>query len=488
VRFLLDTNILIPAEPTRSEYFEATTPSITAFLGTLSRGGHRPIVHPASIAELRGDRDAVRARTRQVLLEKYPVLDQPPALSTRLVSILGQPEPNTNSYIDLLLLTAVEANAVDYLVTEDDGIHRRARRCDLGDRVLSVADATVAVQALFPTVPEAPPRVSPLLAYQLDERDPIFTSFRTDYPRFDDWLAKCKREHRQAWVIAAGTRYAGVCIVKDEPNALGLSGKTLKLCSFKIDNAFRGHRYGELLLKAVFAYAQENSYQRMFVEVFPKHEDLHALLVDFGFKDITESPKGERVLLKAMSPPTRETECLGPLDFNVRYGPFAITLVGAQVFVVPIQPRYHGLLLPEAEPQLLLPMESHPFGNSIRKAYLSHSKIRRIAAGDAILFYRSGLDAAVTAIGVAEGTLVTSDPHELARYVARRTVYSFAEIQHMAAKQTLAVRFRLARTLKNPWKLDLLIRSGILLRAPQSFMQARPEAVDWIASQLRVPH
>ena len=67
-------------------------------------------------------------------------------------------------------------------------------------------------------------------------------------------------------------------------------------------------------------------------------------------------------------------------------------------------------------------------------------------------------------------------------------MYSFAEIQRMATKQTLAVRFRLARTFKDPWKLDLLIRSGILRRAPQSFMQASPEAVDWIASQLHVPH
>ena len=488
MRFLLDTNILIPAEPTASEHLEPTTPFITALLGNLSHGGHRPLVHPASIAELRNDRDADRARIRQFLIEKYPVLAQPPALSTRLVSILGEPSPGTNSYIDLLLLTAVEANAVDYLVTEDDGIHRRARRTDLGDRVLSVADAAMAVRALFPTVPEAPPRVSPLVAYQLDDQDPIFISFRADYPGFDDWLTKCKREHRQAWVITTGQRYAGVCIVNNEPNALGLSGKTLKVCSFKIDDAFRGHRYGELLLKAVFGYAQENAFDRMFVEVFPEHEDLVVLLGDFGFEDRGESSKGERVLVKALAPPARETERLGPLDFNVRYGPFALTLVGAQVFIVPIQPRYHRMLLPEAEPQLLLPMESHPFGNSIRKAYLSHSKIRKIATGDAILFYRSGPDAAVTALGVVEGTLVTTNANELARYVARRTVYSFAEIEQMATKQTLAVRFRLARTFKEPWKLDLLIRSGILRRAPQSFMQASREALDWIATQLRVPH
>jgi L-amino acid N-acyltransferase YncA len=322
----------------------------------------------------------------------------------------------------------------------------------------------------------------------LNERDPIFDSFRVDYPPFDHWLVKCKREHRQAWIIENGQRYAGVGIIKDEPNALGLSGKTIKLCSFKIDDAFRGHRYGELLLKAVFAYATENDFARIFVEVLPKHEGLLALLSDFGFEDGGESPKGERVLVKAMVPPSRQAERLGPLEFNVRYGPFALTLVGARVFIVPIQPRYHRMLFPGAEEQLSIPGESQPFGNSIRKAYLCHSKIRKVARGDVILFYRSGLDAAVTAVGVVEGTLVSTDTDALARYVARRTVYTFTEIRNMAATPTLAVRFRLARTLKDPWKLDLLIRSGILRRAPQSFVQASPEAVDWIANRLRVPH
>jgi hypothetical protein len=139
--------------------------------------------------------------------------------------------------------------------------------------------------------------------------------------------------------------------------------------------------------------------------------------------------------------------------------------------------------------QLLLATESHPFGNSIRKAYLCHSQIRRIASGDAILFYRSGTNQAVTAVGIAERTLVSSDPLEIARFVGTRTVYSYAEIQDMAAaKPTLAVLFRLARILKPRWEVDLLRRAGIVKRGPQSFMQVRGKAVDWIASQLVVPH
>jgi hypothetical protein len=263
----------------------------------------------------------------------------------------------------------------------------------------------------------------------------------------------------------------------------------LKICSFNIAEMFHGYRYGELLLKTVFGYLAGNHYQGVFIEAFAKHQELFTLLSDFGFEDVRESTKGERVLLKTLRPTVHEARRLSPLEFNIKYGPYAITLVGASMFVVPIQPKFHGLLFPELKMQLALPTESHPFGNSIRKAYLCHSTIRKIAAGDLILFYRSRHDQAVTAIGVAEATLVSSNAAEVARFVGQRTVYSYAEIEAMAAKPVLAVLFRLARTLRTPWDLDLLRRAGILLRAPQSFVQVKKkEAADWIATQLDVPH
>ena len=33
-------------------------------------------------------------------------------------------------------------------------------------------------------------------AHVLDETDSIFDSFRIDYPRFDDWLRKCRQQAR----------------------------------------------------------------------------------------------------------------------------------------------------------------------------------------------------------------------------------------------------------------------------------------------------
>lgn len=488
MNFLLDTNILIPAEPTSPAEIEPTTSSIVELLSALAAGGHRPFVHPASVEEMRLDKDTTRATARELLVRKYQQLPHPPPMSTRIVGVLGVQRPGSNSETDLLLLSSVDANAVDYFITEDEKLHRRARRVGLGDRVLTITDALLMVRALFPTVPQAPPLVTPVVAHQLDETDPIFASFRADYPGFDGWLAKCKRQHRQAWVIKGDAHYAAICIVNDEtPNGYGFSGRTLKICSFKIADRYRGFRYGELILKTVFGYLVENRYQGVFVEVFPKHQELFALLSDFGFDDRCESAKGERVLLKTLQP-SADARHLGPLEFHIKYGPHEVTLIGANAFIVPIRPEYHGLLFPELNTQLSLATESHPFGNSIRKAYLSHSKIRKIRGGDLMLFYRSRERPAVTAVGVVEDTLVSSSAVEIARFVGRRTVYSFAEIEAMAAKPVLAVLFRLARLLPTSWDLDLLKRAGTLTAAPQSFVQVKNEAIPWIANQLAVPH
>ncbi|UQA62561.1 GNAT family N-acetyltransferase [Polyangium aurulentum] len=485
MHFLLDTNVLISAEPTRPGDVEARTPAVIELLRALSEGHHRISLHPASITEASGDKDEERRNIRLLLFGKYSQLAEPPALSARLTSVIGTPKPGTHNAVDLLLLSAVDADAVDYLITEDDGIHRRARRCSLRDRVLTISEALATVRALFPTVPFPPPRVSAILAHSLRE-DPIFGSFRVDYEGFDEWLKKCKREQRQTWVVETDERYAGVCIVNEDAfPSQGPVGKTLKICTFKIAESYRGFRYGELLLKTVFAYAVQNRFVKIFVEVFPKHYSLLDLFADFGFEDVGESKKKERVLLKSLQPSAADVADLSPIEVNIKYGPHAIRLAGARVFVVPIQPRFHRLLFPECEPQLALQIESHPFGNSIRKAYLSNSSLRKIKQGDVLLFYCSQTPQAITAIGVAEDTAVSNDPHLIARYVGKRTVYPFPEIERMAAAPILAILFRLSRALADPWTLGEISQAGIVRAPPQSIAEVRKqEAIKWIANRL----
>ena len=296
MKFLLDTNVLIAAEPTGPDQVEPGTSIAVDLLRLIGEGGHQPFLHPASPKELGGDQNKQRRTLRRVLIRKYPELPSPPPVPSSLADLLGQPANSSNDHVDNLLLAAVHANAVDYLVTNDLGIIRKAYRASLSSRVLTPEAAVATLRGLFRRVPAPPPAVQQVFAYELEDADEIFDSFRDDYPGFDDWLAKCKRGHRRAWVIRNHpTRLAGVCIIKDEAaGEHGLQGNLLKLCSFKIARDAHGFRFGELLLKAVFNYAFDNPYDYIYVEVLPKYKELNALLEAFGFCELpTRTVRGE---------------------------------------------------------------------------------------------------------------------------------------------------------------------------------------------------
>lgn len=470
LRFLLDTNIVIPAEPTSREDVEEATPVVAELLATLARGKHSWLIHPGTYDDVERDMVPERRSLRRALLGKYEVLACPPPLSSELVAELGTPTPGSNDEVDFRILAALDADCADYVVTHDQRMRRRARRIGLGARVVTAADALSTVRALFPTVPLPPPLVRSIPAHLLRDTDPIFDSLRAEYqPDFEGWLKKCKRQQRPVWLVERDQAYAGICIVNEEPKPeFGLTGRVLKLCTFKISDRHLGFRYGELLLKTIFEYLAANQFDHTFIEVLPHHEELCALLADFGFEERARIVRGQRLLAKALKPPP-DSASLKPYDFHVRYGPRHLKIDGVQGYIAPIQPRYHEMLFPDAERQLSMVPTSRAFGNSIRKAYLCGSMIRCLEPGDFLLFYRSHDLRAVTTVCVVEDVLVSTDAVEIARFVGKLTVYNYEEIEQMARKPVLAVLFRLARILDTPWSLELIKRSGVVRAPPQSF-------------------
>jgi len=487
MKFLIDTNIFIPLEPTDFADLEAGTSSAVQFARLVFEAGHQLYVHPATRLDIRRDVDEVRRKVRDILFDKYPCLPDPPPISSRLECILGHAEPQSNEWVDNHLLAALEADAVDFFVTEDRFLRKKAARLGLEDRVATVAEAISILRGLYDIAPMPPPAVQDVKAHALNEADPIFKSFREDYPRFDTWLTKCKREHRQTWVIEVEPpRLAAVSIVKREKSVdFGVAGKILKICSFKVSEDYNGFRFGELLLKTVFDHASSNRYDWIYVTVFEQYGDLIRLLEDFGFQDVGHrTERGELVLAKPMSFTEADRDSHQPLPFNIRYGPFATKIKGVPAFVVPIKPRYHRLLFPEAEKQLQLMPGMQPFGNSIRKAYLSNAAIRKITPGANLLFYRSQDIHSVTCLGIVEDTLVSSSPIEIARYVGKRTVYRFAEIEALCQREVLAILFRQSRILKDPIPIKDLITNGVLSAAPRSILTVPEGATEWLQTRL----
>ena len=487
MKFLIDTNILIPLEPTSPSNAEATTEQAIRLVRLVAENGHQIYLHPASLTDLSRDENTDRRDLRTQLLQKYPQLPHPPDVSNEVEAVVGKPLVGSNEYVDNLLLTALRADAIDWLVTHDIRLHKKAKRLGLSERTLGVLDAIQVVEDLAAKPSRPVPVVESTVAHSLDAGGPILESLRQDYPGFELWLAKCKREHRQTWLVpgdAAGV--AALCIVNPEtapPEPL--RGKVLKLCSFKVSERFQGLKYGELLLKTVFEYACTNHSDWIYATVFEKHADLLDLLRDCGFRELpSKTELGELVLAKPMRSDLEELVQLDDLECHIRYGPHCFRLAEGRTYLVPIQPRFAHLLFPESATQPDLFHGQHPFGSAIRKAYLCHASIRTIEPGCVLAFYRSEQQQGIIAIGVVERAVVSKSSEEIARLVARRTVYSLATIREFCANEVLVLLFRQALVLDPPISEEDAKKGGVFTRAPQSIMTIRKEGLEWLREKL----
>jgi hypothetical protein len=487
MKFLIDTNVLITLEPVTPE-LEPTAEVATEFLALAIEGQHSVVRHPAQRIDDANDKDEARRRARTILFRKYRTLASVRPSGPDFTAALGSPASGTNDWVDNQLLVALEARAVDFLVTEDAGIHRKANRVGLGMQVLRVRDAVDMLRTFLDRAPAAPPAVEWVKATALDERDPIFDSIRAEYPELNTWLGVCRLEERDVALIRTREGgYAGVCILARKSDKFGAKGKWLKICQFKVSERFGGRRYGELLLKTVFDYRFTNDYDFAYVTVFDHHDNLIQTFEDFGFQPwIDRTPRGELVLIKTFRPTQADRDGLDPLDYHRRFGPPALAMRPERTFVIPIKPEYHRTLFPESERQLGLGFDEpdRPHGNALRKAYLCHAKILSIPVGSTLLFYRSQDLHTISFVGVLEEARRSEDVEAIAKLVFRRTVYSYEQIEAMARQPTLALLFRQDRILAEPITLAEARASQLLLAAPQSIATVRAEGFEWLMRRI----
>lgn len=486
---LLDTNAFIALEPTSSTT-EPGLPAAAELVRLAQQDHHRFFLSAATEKDIARDKDPARRATNRALSRKYQQL-APIDPAADLLAALGErrppPDRNSNDDIDLEMLAALWANAVDFLVTDDERLRRRGARAGLGERILRIVEAAALLQRLTPSAAVPPPAVDALRTYQLDFSDPIFNSLREDYD-FDTWLAKiCLAPGRPAWVIKTDNgSYGAIMIVKDEePGTLGLPGKILKLSTFKVAEHAYGRSYGELLLKTLFAHADRGAFDTVYVTAFPKQDRLIEMLDDFGFVEHPERVSGGEELVFAKYRRPVDTTITDPLTSHRVHGPPYIH-PASRVFVVPVQPQWHDALFPDAQGGFWFWGGATPHGNALRKAYVSGTRSRLIGAGDAVLFYRSTDLQEVSVVGVVEDVRVSSDPEVIRRFVGRRTVYRPDQIADMAAKHgTLhAMIFRQDRMMDPPWPLRELRFQGVVNAAPQSITEVRAGGTPWVHQRL----
>lgn len=494
LKFLLDSNVVITVEPFSGE-LEGNMQLGVRLLRLANEQRHLLCVAPATRDDLLEGKDGARRRQRIAELGKFHLLAEAPVTS-ELQRRAGTSSPGSNDERDLRLLAELDAGAVTYLVTDDSRLRRRAARAGLGERALSLADAVTLLAGFEPTELTPPPRVSTVPCYSLDPEDKIFEGLRSDYPEFDDWFAKVRQQSgvRRCFVIEEHGAYAALALLKFETDCeYPIDAPVVKISTFKVSEDHSGVKYGELLLKAILQNLTTTAAASLYVEVLPSHPEVLEFLAAFGFMDHGHrSGRGEHVLTKALRPPA-DGRMHSDLEHHVLFGPPAL-LCRQRIFAVPIEPRWHDQLFPEQarrhqSAQLALfgasAMQTHPWGNAIRKAYLCNAATNQVAEGDVVLFYRS-TDQRFSAVGIVEGVLRSTEAAEVMQFVGRRTVYTASEITEMArrARGVLAIRFRQDRFLEPPITLADMKMAGALTSWPQSVTRLRQQGMPWVRDLL----
>lgn len=443
--YLIDTNVIIGLEDNK-----AVQPAFAAFIQLATKNKVDVFVHEAAKDDIARDKDASRREISASKLEKFSQLNKVRGFDANTLGeefgLIRKP----NDVVDATLLHALYIGAADFLVTQDRGLHDRARRhsSELGRRVLHVADAVELLQTTFEPI-ESPVRyVEEVAAHTIPLTDTIFNSLREDYPPFDQWWKdKCVREHRPCWIIPdqSTQNIAGLVVRKDESanstDATLPAKKILKLCTFKVRPESRGFKLGELLLKKVFWFAQKNSYDLVYVTTYDAQAALIDLLEYYGFLHTATKADGELIYEKKFSqePLIREPGQTLFTTARLNYPRF-VTDTNIRAFGIPIKENYHDTLYPDLKSlhqgdlfeSSGMAAPQRP-GNTIRKVYLCRAKSKLGEPGSLLFFYKGKSkhdpSQAFTTIGILEEVASASSTKELMKLAGGRSVYSEKQLE-----------------------------------------------------------
>lgn len=482
MRVLIDTNVFIYREDDHIVPQELS--ELFRILGKIKA---EVLVHPDSIKEIERDNDETRKMNTLSKIRAYNLLNSPP-YPKEDVGYLGRlpSSAKLNDRMDTNILYSVYKNAVDFLITEDRGIHKKASRVGIDERVFLIDEAINFFKNYLPEVGvTSPPAITEANVYDLDIDDPIFDTLKGEYgsESFKSWFEKVSREGRKCWVHYRRDESIGALLIyklEDEPlPTTPPFPKKLRLKIATMKVTYVGHKIGELFIKLSVDIALQNGVDEIYLTHFTKREDhLVDLISQYGFEKVAVKDNGEDVYLKKLR--VEESANIGtiePIEISRKYYPSLYDGLLVKKFIVPIKPQYHQrLFIDYPRRQTLLNEYDGEFieeGNTIKKAYLSHSRITKIKEGDLVLFYRSVDLMSITSIGVVENIYTSlENVEQIVNSVGKRTVYTWKEIEDMVAEAPIMVLlFRHHFHLKSPVGLELLQELNILQRAPQSISE-----------------
>ncbi|BDV35544.1 hypothetical protein [Methylocystis iwaonis] len=136
MKLLIDTNIIIELEDDKE-----VADHFAEMHRKCGEHGIKLFVHEASKEDIERDKDAVRKRKTLSKIKKFLPLKRSGKPTDAVLEEAFGALKKPNDKVDATLLHSLSKKAIDLLVSEDVGLHKRAAAAGLGSRVLTVQDA-----------------------------------------------------------------------------------------------------------------------------------------------------------------------------------------------------------------------------------------------------------------------------------------------------------------------------------------------------------
>ena len=435
MRILLDTNIVIHREASK-----VYNQDIGVLFNWLDKLKIDKCIHPLTLEEIKSYKDDDVVNTMSIKLENYNVLKTESPENEAILRI-RQSDKNRNDSIDTSMLKELLNERIDFIITEDKGIHRKAVILGISEKVYKIESFISKCIAENPELKDYKVlSVKKEYFGNINIVDEFFNSFIEDYSEFKNWFNK--KSDNISYVCNTDNGIKAFLYLKIEdinsesytdifPNFT--HKKRLKIGTFKVIST--GYRLGERFLKIIFDNAIANNVEEIYVTIFDKRDEqqrLINLLEEWGFVlwgDKKTKNGIEKVYVKDFS---KKIDEINPQKSY----PF-VTLKDNQKFIVPIYPEYHTELFPDS----ILKNESsndfienEPHRNALKKVYVSRAYNRNLKKGDLIVFYRTGGHYAgvVSTLGIVESVITEiRDESHFIELCRKRSVFPDDELRKL---------------------------------------------------------
>lgn len=476
MRVLLDTNIIIHREASK-----AHNKDIGILFNWLDKLHIEKCIHPLTVEEIENYKDEEVVNTMKIKICNYNQL-KTISQEKKEIEALRQNDKTKNDHIDTSLLNEVFNGRIDFLISEDKGIHRKARNLGISEKIFGIDSFLEKVVAENPELKDYKVlAVNKEYFGNLNLHDEFFSSFIEDYKEFSIWFNK-KADNISYVCKTDGIVKAFLYVKVENKEELysdiepAFSPKLrLKIGTFKVSS--NGYKLGERFLKIIFDNALAYKVEEIYVTIFDKREDqirLINLLEEWGFVywgTKTTDNGIEKVYVRAFN---RQ-----PIIDNPRKS-FPFISDKTTKYIVPIYPKYHTELFPDS----ILSNESandfvenEPHRNAIKKVYISRSFNRNLKPGDIVVFYRTGghYEGVVSTIGVVESIVLNiRDEKHFIELCRKRSVFTDSELKEYwnwtPNNRPFIVNFLYIDSFPTP-KVNLkrLRELNILQEAPRGF-------------------